>query len=142
MAKIKKPIPANLSNKQKEDMKKAILAQFPNLEMMGNIIEELIDQYNLDKNYIKKLNEKCATPNTEQERLELRKQELKKHLESVEILPMQVLKCGTPAWQEIIDKMQKSREDAYKLEDAPEEEKVNITNIEVTDMPDKEVSNI
>lgn len=129
--------PANLSSKQKEVLKAEILCQFPNLSIMDSMVDELIDAYSKDKNYLKKL--QPDTPNTDERTLlEIRKAELEKHIESLNIQPITTAKQGTPEWQEIIDKMEAAKKQTFTVEQVDAEQKAKPdTEIEISN--DKEI---
>jgi hypothetical protein len=50
--------PAHLTDKQKEDIKRALLKEFPSLAIMQDELGFAIDEYSKDKNYIKNLMKK------------------------------------------------------------------------------------
>lgn len=104
--------PANLSEKQKEDIKVQILKQFPNLSLFNDELDFLIEQYNKDKKYVAKLMD-CKNP-------------IEKVVDENKIEAIKVVKQGTDEWNEIDAKMRKAREEFLKVNEQIKEDNDNF----------------
>jgi hypothetical protein len=102
MTKKNKPEPANLTSEQKTLIKKQIFAQFPNLKMFADDIDFLIEQYDKDKKYVKKLTvSKTPLTTTDENAIE----------------KIKVVKADTDEWRDIIAKMEKAKSEFVKVGD-------------------------
>lgn len=111
MAKKEKIEPANLSEKQKEDIKVQILKQFPNLSLFNDELDFLIEQYNKDKKYVARLMD-CKNP-------------IEKVVDEKKIEAIKVVKQGSDEWIEIDAKMQKAKEEFLKVNEQIKEDNDN-----------------
>jgi predicted DNA-binding protein (UPF0251 family) len=98
---------ANLSEQQKEVLKKQILQEFPNLSMFATDIDFLIEEYSKDKKYVSKL---MQTKDPVQTVIDESKLEV-----------IRIVKSDTQEWKEITEKMEKSKEEFIKIVDDDEE---------------------
>lgn len=104
MVKKAKVEPANLSVNQKAEIKKQILKEYPSLSLFSDDIDFLIDQYDKDKDYVKKL--------------------MKAKVPVEQTLPsggdidnkIKIVKKDTDEWHEIVAKMEKAREEMVKID--------------------------
>lgn len=115
MAKKEKIEPANLSEKQKEDIKVQILKQFPNLSLFNDELDFLIEQYNKDKKYVAKLMD-CKSP-------------IEKVVDEKKIEAIKVVKQGTDEWRDIVQKMDKAKEEFLKVNEQIKEDTDNEKSI-------------
>lgn len=109
MTKTKKSEPANLSEKQKQDIKIQILKQFPSLSLFNDEIEFLIEEYNKDKKYINRLM-KSNKP-------------IESVIDESKLEAIKVVKADTKEWHDIDEKMRKAREEFLKINEDDENEK-------------------
>ena len=96
--------PAHLTDRQKADIKKQILQQFPSVAMFQDEIDFLIDEYSKDKNYVAKLMKQNSNA-------------IASVIDKSKLQTVKTVKADTDEWKEIVERMEKSKEEFTKIED-------------------------
>jgi hypothetical protein len=103
MTKKNKVEGANLTDKQKQEIKKQILQQYPQLLFLQQELNFLIEQYDKDKDYVKNLMKKAEPIKTFTE-------------EAPETsATLEIIKQGTSEYEEIIKKFEKNAKEAATI---------------------------
>jgi hypothetical protein len=103
---------ANLTIQQKEVLKKQILQEFPNLAIFNEDIDFLIEEYSKDKLYASKL---MKTKNP-----------LESIIDENSVEKIRIIKADTDEWKDIIEKMEKSKEEFVNVNVGDEEKSTII----------------
>jgi hypothetical protein len=102
--------PANLTANQKAEIKQQIIKQFPTLSLFKDDIDFLIEQYNKDKDYVKKLmKSKVPIEDTI-------KTQFPTEIQNPELI--KTVKQGTDEWNTIVDKLEQSKKEFVGIEGA------------------------
>jgi hypothetical protein len=124
MTKNKKIVPASLTENQKLVLKKAILAEYPNVRGFEDELDFLIEQYSKDKNYVEKLM-KSADAN----------KQFEEDIEAQAGLIKNISK-GDKEYDELLERFEKAKQEEIlrleKIREQEEKEKAeNKTSINV-----------
>lgn len=124
MTKNKKVVPASLTENQKLVLKKAILAEYPNVRGFEDELDFLIEQYSKDKNYVEKLM-KSADAN----------KQFEEDIEAQAGLIKNISK-GDKEYDELLERFEKAKQEEIlrleKIREQEEKEKAeNKTSIKV-----------
>ena len=115
MTKKNKVEGANLTDKQKQEIKKQILQQYPQLVVLQQELDFLIEQYDKDKDYEKNLMKKAEPVKSFTE-------------EAPETgATLEIIKQGTPEYEEIMNKFQKNAKEAATI--IEEEPSCEVTEV-------------